>query len=103
MQELTFGGQNLQDNNLVFDYNILEKSIVDLRYNSWTDLKGGGVQIFVKTLTGKTLDIRVDTSDTIAMVKCHVQEKEGIAACEHFKTGSEHKLLVESDHKFAFL
>ena len=36
------------------------------------------MQIFVKTLTGKTLTIDVEPSDTIECVKFKVQEKEGI-------------------------
>jgi ubiquitin len=35
-------------------------------------------QIFVKTLTGKSVTLDVDPSTTIAQVKAKVQEKEGI-------------------------
>jgi ubiquitin len=35
-------------------------------------------QIFVKTLTGKTITISVSSDDTIASVKAAIQEKEGI-------------------------
>ena len=38
----------------------------------------GYVQIFVKTLTGRTLALKVNTSDTIEKVKTIIQDKEGI-------------------------
>lgn len=37
-----------------------------------------GFQMFVKTLTGKTITLDVESSDTIEMVKQKVQEREGI-------------------------
>jgi len=36
------------------------------------------MQVFIKTLTGKTVTIDVDPSDTIEIVKTKIQEKEGI-------------------------
>ena len=36
------------------------------------------MQIFIKTLTGKTITLDVETTDTIASIKNKIQDKEGI-------------------------
>ena len=38
----------------------------------------GGRQVFVKTLTGKTIPLQVEASDTIEIVKLKIHNKEGI-------------------------
>ena len=36
------------------------------------------MQIFVKTLTGKTITLEVDSNESIDAVKVKIQEKEGV-------------------------
>ena len=36
------------------------------------------MEIFVKTLTGKTIALNAESADTIEMVKLKIEEKEGI-------------------------
>lgn len=72
-QRLIFGGQQLQDAKTLDDYDVGDDSTLHLVLRL-----RGGMQLFVKTLTGKTVSIEVEEGESIEDVKAKISEKEGI-------------------------
>jgi ubiquitin len=72
-QQLAFTGKQLADDHTPQGYSIQKDSTVHL------DIRlGGRIQIFVKTLTGRSVTFDVERTELVANLKAKIQDQEGI-------------------------
>ncbi|XP_048632603.1 polyubiquitin-like [Brassica napus] len=73
-QRLVFAGRIMKDDDCTLaDYDVQNDNTLHMVL-----MLGGIMKIFVKTLTGKTIALEVESLDTVDMVKAKIQDREGI-------------------------
>ena len=75
LQRLIFQGSQMEDGQTLADYNLKPGSVVHLVQRL---RGGGGGQIFIRVLTGKTITLDVKQTDTIGDCKTKIEQKEQI-------------------------
>ena len=74
LQQSTYGEQVMEYGLRVSDYGVQDGAVVNV------SLRNYEVMVFIKTLTGRTIMVRVTPSDTVSMVKDKIEQQEGISA-----------------------
>ena len=93
-QRLIFAGKQLKDEAKLEFYGVVNQSTINLVLR----LRGqrGAMQVYVKTLTGKTVTIECDPTTTIGNLKVQICDKEGIPADQQRLVYKENELKDEA-------